>query len=193
MDTSYWQYFLALEQDLNKFSRYVEFSENNYNTYSIEFTRIYLSVCSEIDVVAKILSNNLGNPNAKNICDYKHTILATYPNLPNLDIQIPRYSLSLTPWSDWSSCDSPTWWQKYNKVKHQRDQYYHEANLQNVLNAVAGLLVMNLYYLKQQSSSSTGRSDIQMDYEMRSILLIPVRFKREVLVNGYITWEGKIP
>jgi hypothetical protein len=37
------------------FSRHVEFAEANCQTYSIDLLRSYLSICSEIDVVAKML------------------------------------------------------------------------------------------------------------------------------------------
>jgi hypothetical protein len=32
----HWNYFLALEKDLETVSRYIEFSRDNLNTYSIE-------------------------------------------------------------------------------------------------------------------------------------------------------------
>lgn len=191
----YWQYFLALEDDLIKFSRYVEFDSSNYETYSIDLVRIYLSVCSEVDVVAKILANNLNNKDARNIGDYKKILLPFYPNITNLSIDIPKYRLAFTPWKEWeeSKTISPVWWLKHNDVKHHRSEYYHEANLGNVLNAMAGLLVINLYYMKQQKLSLNNDTDILLEYEMRSKLFIPNKFKTELFVSGFIGWGGNIP
>lgn len=35
-----------------------------------------------------------------------------------------------------------------DNVKHQQDQYFSEANLKNVLNSMAGLFLMVLYYCR---------------------------------------------
>jgi len=51
----HWNYFLALEDDLHKLSRYVEFVEANFNCFSLEISRILLAAASEADVVAKQL------------------------------------------------------------------------------------------------------------------------------------------
>ena len=39
----YWNYFLAIEQDMEKLSRYIEFTDDNFPTYSIELTYLLLS------------------------------------------------------------------------------------------------------------------------------------------------------
>ena len=53
----HWNYFIALEQDLIKVSRFIEFSQENFNTYSIELAHLLLATSSEIDVVLKALCN----------------------------------------------------------------------------------------------------------------------------------------
>lgn len=68
----HWNYFLAIEKDLENLSRYIEFAEPNLNTYSIELTHILFSASSEVDVVMKQLCN-LIDPGQKveNIDDYR--------------------------------------------------------------------------------------------------------------------------
>ncbi len=41
---SHWNYFLAVEEDLNGVSRYIEFDNNNYKTYSLELARILMGL-----------------------------------------------------------------------------------------------------------------------------------------------------
>jgi len=41
---------------------------------------------------------------------------------------------------------NPPWWKGYNSVKHERSKYYSEANLGNVLESAAGLLVLLVYF-----------------------------------------------
>ena len=49
----------------------------------------------------------------------------------------------LTPWSNWQKQDTPpTWWTKYNHVKHNRVKNITEATLENTLNALSGLFLM---------------------------------------------------
>jgi len=57
----HWNYFLALESDLDRVSRYVEFTTYNYTTYSLEMAHLLLAAGSEIDVVLKSLCKKV-NP-----------------------------------------------------------------------------------------------------------------------------------
>ena len=49
----HWNYFLAIESDLGKVSRYIEFTQENFGVYSIELAHLLLTSASEVDVVAK--------------------------------------------------------------------------------------------------------------------------------------------
>ena len=70
----HWNYYIALEQDLSKVSRFIEFSEANFETYSIELAHLLLAASSEVDVVLKSLCNIKNNQkNHKNINHYAHT------------------------------------------------------------------------------------------------------------------------
>lgn len=39
-----------------------------------------------------------------------------------------------------------SWWKQYNNLKHQRLEYFEQANLYNALNALSALHVLNLIY-----------------------------------------------
>jgi len=52
----HWRYFLLLEEDLMVLARYIEFTKDNYDSYSVELGRILLSAGSEVDVVANKLA-----------------------------------------------------------------------------------------------------------------------------------------
>ena len=55
----HWNYFLALERDLETVSRYVEFTPDNYKIYSIELAHLLFAAASEVDVIAKLLCRQL--------------------------------------------------------------------------------------------------------------------------------------
>ncbi len=146
----HWNYFIALEQDLLKVSRFIEFAETNFSTYSIELAHLLLASSSEVDVVLKSLCNiKDAAKNHHNINDYKETILGELPELVNETCFIPRYGLELIPWSNWAGENNPIWWRSYNEVKHQRDLHFNKANLKNAINSLAALSIVVLYYYRE--------------------------------------------
>lgn len=153
----HWNYFLAIEKDLEKISRYIEFCSDNLQTYSIELAHILLSASSEVDVIMKQLCSIVAPGGAfDNINQYKATITALIPDLINEPISIPRYGMSYRPWENWNGADNPEWWKSYNRVKHQRNNHYSEANLHNTINSVGALLITSTYYYRYAFSAEAG-------------------------------------
>jgi hypothetical protein len=149
----HWNYFLALERDLETVSRYVEFTPDNYKTYSIELAHLLFAAASEVDVVAKLLCKQL-DPRKKpsSIDGYKPIIKKGIPTLPAENVFVPRFGLTLVPWDQWSKNNGqqphPYWWSSYNKVKHQRDAHFARATLHNALNAMGGLMLVAFHYYR---------------------------------------------
>lgn len=146
----HWNYFLALESDLEAVSRYIEFDEQNYGTFSIELAHILLAAASEVDVIARQLCRAIvPKSKAENIGDYLPIIVKAYPEFSDEEIFIPRYGLRSKPWENFKEGDSPNWWKSHNKVKHERDKHFPDANLQNTINAVGGLLIAVFYFYQK--------------------------------------------
>jgi hypothetical protein len=146
----YWQYFLALEQDLIETTYFVEPAAANFKTFSVAFARILLAAGSEIDVVCKMLCRQIevsGRP--KNITDYRSAIISHYPKLPTMRVLVPRFALAFQPWTSWASKQTPVWWECYQKVKHEQQNHYQDANLENTFEAVSGLFCLILYYYQR--------------------------------------------
>ena len=55
MQESHWNYFLAIEEDLENLSRYIELREDNFATYSIETAKILMAASQEVDVLFKAI------------------------------------------------------------------------------------------------------------------------------------------
>lgn len=144
-----WNYFVAIEENLSKLSRYVELSTENYNVYSIEMVSLLLAASSEVDVVLENVCKIIHpDKKAKNIVGYREVVLSKFPDCYNELISIPRFGLTFKPWSEWETLEPLPWWQSYNKVKHHRSESYILASLGNVLNAMAGLFSANLMLSK---------------------------------------------
>ena len=163
MNNPHWLYFIALENDLIGSIPYVEIDKPNYTTFSINFGKLLLSICSEIDVIAKILCKKINNNScAKKIDHYRSELLSAYPNMPNIEIEIPRYNLKIKPWEEWNNDDNPSWWKSYNNVKHQRDSCYSEANQKNVIDSLSGLFSLLLYLYKGEINCSNLEPEPQL-------------------------------
>ena len=153
--TPHWAYFISLESGLAALSRYVEFDERNFECFSIEIVKLLLSASAEVEVVCKQLCEILSRyPSKKGMRGYRNEIVDAYPNLPEFRVLLPRFGLTLTPWTEWKAEDRPPiWWKGYDNVKHHRHTHYEHANLKNVLNAVAGLFLVVLHLYREAAVS----------------------------------------
>lgn len=151
---SYWNYFLELEQQLYDIRRYVDFNSKNNNTFSMEFLKLLQAVCSEIDVVAKVIDSYIDdNFKGSRINEWGYPLQQLFP-----DIQSKRVTFNddydLQPWHNWfyiqeeqeikkgvnkgktrtviklrDKCKNPEWWTAYNKSKHERTSPYNNSNI----------------------------------------------------------------
>lgn len=154
----HWNYFLALEHDLETVARYIEFCPANFPVYSVELARLLFAAASEVDVLAKVLCTLLAPLSSpRNIIEYATIITQQLPSLASETVFLPRFALHFQPWNNGLTPKPPFWWRGYNNVKHQRDAHFHEATLQNALNAMGGLLVMLFFVQRQQLAMQPGQ------------------------------------
>jgi hypothetical protein len=178
MNLHYWQYFVALEADLAATARFVEPASANMACYSVEFARILLTAGSEIDVLCKVLCQEHRQPvRPTNINGYRAAITGRFPGFTKLEILVPRYDLVRLPWQEWEQDKNPAWWRSYNDVKHERHGHFASANLENALDAVAGLFVLVSYLYWQELHARTALPwpqmltlDPQLSWDIRTNL-----------------------
>jgi hypothetical protein len=151
----HWNYFLVLEDDLLQLSRFVDFAGNR-TTYSLEIGRILTIAAAEVDVVMKQLCKQWDHTsNSDKIGGYFRVISSTVPKFKSFRVTIPRFGLTMKPWSSWTAQKPPLWWSANNKFKHQRHTHFADATLRNCLNATAGLYTAVLFLYS--SEARTGR------------------------------------
>jgi hypothetical protein len=151
----YWQHFLALEADFAATSRYVEFSNQNFGTYSIEYAKLLLAIGSEVDVICKVICEKLDSKAKRaNIDDYRNCITA-HCKITAEEVLISRFDLRFKPWDAWARGVNPNWWTDYNGIKHFRHLKYGKANLENVANAICGLFVAVIYCHTAEASTDS--------------------------------------
>jgi hypothetical protein len=149
---THWVFFETIDEDLHAYSRYLEFHEKNFAAFSINLARLYLSICSEVDVLAKMICERAvqSSKNKRlNIKDYRKIITGRFPAFGAAQVRIRPIQLIIRPWGEWVDTKdlNPKWWNDYNGVKHHRDKDFYLANLENVLHSAAGLyVVLILWY-----------------------------------------------
>lgn len=147
--TNHWKYFLSLEAEVNNTLRYVEYTDEQKSVYSFEFSKLLLLICSELDVLFKVVCGSIDqSAGADSIGKYFDTISSKY-DIASEEATIDLYSSRLNPFDNWSSQDSPEWWTAHNKIKHRRHTHFEMGNLGNVIQAISGLFVINLIALNE--------------------------------------------
>ena len=87
-------YFSCLEDDLLELSRWIEFSADNENVYSLEIARLLMTAAAEVDVVAKALCkavNKSRDPSGIHV--YQEELIGALPMLPNATVEMPRFGM----------------------------------------------------------------------------------------------------
>ena len=172
---NHWKYYLVLEEDFLKTQRYVEIdlgddisyitntnvkNIGNSRTFSIEYVKQYQAICSELETISKIICEYLGNSDCKNIKEYTEVILDNYGDITSEVVEVlTSKHFQLRPYEEWTKgkkYKSPTWWKIYNEVKHNRAKNYENANLKNVISALSGLYLLELYFLRKLSKEGEG-------------------------------------
>lgn len=177
---AHWEYYLTLEGDFLSIERYVAFdlgenalyAENeddneirnpgNSLCFSNEFVKQYQAICSEVDVILKTICTEINShSSAKNMPDYTPVVLQLWPGLTQQKALARQ--ITLQPFIHWEKSPhykAPDWFPFYNKVKHERIDYYRKANLKNTLNALAGLYLLEIHLLKYIADKENYPSDI---------------------------------
>lgn len=159
----HWSYYLVLEKDFLDTERYISFDlgdnylydshtihdYGNSGAFSNEFVKQYQAICSEVDVVLKTICKELSGITANNMPAYTDLVLKKWKTLSEQKVRMN--TIELQPFKNWKpspSYSAPDWWTPYNRVKHERLENFRKANLKNVMNALAGLYILESYLVK---------------------------------------------
>src|SRR5690554_264967 len=182
----HWNYLISIEQDIIRLSNFIEFTEKNFETYSLELLKLNLSIGSEIDVVMKLLCKSyLPNKDFKTIKDYKIFINENLPNIISESITMPRYELRFKPleeigfFEEGKYC-TPFWWNYYNDIKHRRDLEYEKANLKNLIFSFGALILINIYRVLKIKKIENYR-DLYNYVDNLSLFDLGDKYKHQVL------------
>lgn len=167
----YWNYYLSIEKMLKDTEKYVAISYENKDTYSIEFTKIILLACAEIDSILKIICKL--KQNIKKDTRYKMEVYASvleefkdlkeeaYTIFPNTFID--ERVLAVAPFKSMDKnklYGGLPWWEAYQKLKHNRLENAINGNLFNALSSIAAYYIL-IGILKDFLNETDGREYVK--------------------------------
>ena len=152
----YWNYYLQLENDFFSCNPYCEIDTVNDKAFSVKYLQLLLSICGEIDSICKtfckLLDDTL-NLKEAGMTNYIPILCRCYPTFANETVEICGYKYrKLQPWKSIALGYVPNWWQRYNAIKHHRDQKtnrlenYKYANQKNAIEALGALYILIEYW-----------------------------------------------
>lgn len=154
--TNCWNYYLYLEEDFIKLTRYISVHSNNYKTFSDEIHKQLLSVAMEFENINKEINKELGNKlnDRCNIVEFGKWLFDSVIDYENIVIEIKfsKENLILNPFKkqkNGTETEQMSWWRAYNQIKHDRYKNYIDVNFEHLLNALAALLYCEMYLVKE--------------------------------------------
>ncbi len=155
----HWQYFCSLAKlfDDTKIYTYHGLKLDNEtnelifeqgNVFSDRFKQIILLAASEFELIAKSLAGFNGTDKV-NISDISRIILEKYPKI--IDFELITPFAMCKPLDGWRMNNGQVkgleWWSSYNVLKHNNENSYKQATLENAFSALAALYIVNLYLM----------------------------------------------
>ena len=147
--------FTLILDDLKSIFEYVEPSDEGRTAYSYRMHALLMRTCIEIEANFKaIFAENIFNaPTSRslNMGDYRK--VDTTHHLSSYEVMLPIWNGTpriFKPFEPWrpargqasASQISLPWYRAYNASKHDRQDEFKKANLENLVTAVSGLLVV---------------------------------------------------
>lgn len=175
------QSYQVFEAKLLEILKIFPFSVENKKAYSPELVNLFLDICSFTDsILRNILS--CGKENEENvrievkikkgqrkvafkkvkdlsIIDFETNLFSGLDLINSRVIPIIYPPQIMEPYKNYrkNNCHKKGWWTIYNLLKHNRIKNYTRANLDNTIQALAGLFILLVRYKEEEFSRAYFR------------------------------------
>lgn len=136
-----------LEDEVLDCYRYVEPAPDNFDAYSLQFYRLHLDICRQIDSFFKYLLRIYELwPEGEDEAKYgDYCPIVEKCDLREETVYLLVRDLKLCPFREWEKNKSPSWWSDHNKLKHDMEEHFKKANLMIVWESLAAFYVLLNY------------------------------------------------
>lgn len=152
-----WQEYRLLEQELREVFEYVPLENEHLEVWSLKLGNILIILGSVMDSFFKFALNDaifdnmpiiidVRRKTETNMGDYR-AIFQDFYKLSEKKVYVRLSGNFLQPFKAFEDGKSPEWWQVYQNIKHDRFMNKKEAKLKYVLEAMAGLFLVNVIHI----------------------------------------------
>ena len=175
----FWLHYLSLEKSLIEIGDYIAITNANANSYSLKIMQLYFAVCTETESVFEQIYKNVNNAKSEKSSIYRNMEMLTsfFPNIREciVNLNMTGEALSFKPFDTMfhnhaANKEEKTtkktverkksWWRQYNAVKHERLENFDQANLGNLLEALAALHILNIIYAVSLDNECAEHYDV---------------------------------
>lgn len=159
MSNLYWNVYRNLEREVLAIADVIHIDDNQINTYSMKIADLLVRTATEVESISKELYRKNGGLESTagrhlyfdsdcinflnqkwKICDKKVFLVSPYFYLKNNE------HTEYTPLKYADRKKTNPWLNAYQAVKHDRANCLDQGSIKNLLQAMAGLYVLNIYY-----------------------------------------------
>lgn len=165
-DNLFWPIYRQIEKEFKELSYYITIDRKQLKTYSIKIADLILRTVAECENISSVICKN---ENIKFKDKKGHVRKSVYFNeyieaLNNVfildkklvspifnNIDENAFDIKLQPFRkeklkvNGKEKEIIPWYNAYNKIKHDRVKNFKQANLENLITALAGLFMLNIY------------------------------------------------
>lgn len=138
----------VLIEKLDEILLYIEPSQIGLRSYGHKCRELLILACTEVESLwaqYMRLANITPAGRTFSTNDYVKLLNPLYLSDYLVSCKLISNSYAVAPFAQWNP-NSPTqslpWYSAYNRTKHDREQYFSEATLENCINAIAAVIVM---------------------------------------------------
>lgn len=163
----FWPIYKQIETEFKELSFYINIDRKQLNTYSIKIADLILRTVSECENIAKALCKKKGikfldkNRHVRNFVRFSEYIEKLNKKY-NLEEKLVCFHYANAAEDTFDFKHEPfrtekikvnkreieiwSWYHSYNLIKHDRIRNYKKANMCNLINGLAALFLLNIYY-----------------------------------------------
>lgn len=147
-------------KDYSEILEYVEPCDANLLTYSHRIYELLLRTCTEVETNLEgiLNANGYSKSDNRNLNMHDYCKVDSATKLSEYSVVLHQWHPDKTihPFEGWKHKEKQLpWYRDYNKVKHGRSKNFDKANLENLSNAIGGLLCI----LYAQFGKAIGQID----------------------------------
>lgn len=198
----YWSVYQNLEKELIELTNHIHVDDNQINVYSMKIAELLIRASIEFESLAKELYINNGGPKADDNNLFFDTDCMKHLNslwkLESKKVQVVSNNfyfnndenklLSPLKKAHKRGSSSEKWLQAYQAIKHNRRVSLEKATLKNLIQAMAGLYILNLYYKDIEYDLGNDESGNSFDTSCgSSIFAVQLHSNKGININSLIT------